>query len=177
LYKSAARGLGVADDRDAPNGVRLEHEAVLDASAFDGGHPALAIKRVGDGERHLQRVALAASRRTDDGFVARYTDIVVEHLRQIGGVDAAAVVGDRDAVGSDGDGNLGRDAVILAIVDAVVGKLLGDHQRPVVGAMACCRRQGIDRRVFGKAGRDMQLAPKARRFWCRTTVSHWGGTR
>jgi hypothetical protein len=43
------------------------------------------------------------------------------------------------------DRNLGRDAIGFGVVDAVVGELLGDHQRPVIGIVAAAATgAGID---------------------------------
>src|SRR5262245_4734413 len=136
LYKSAAQGPSGRDDGDAPHGVHLEHDGVLDASALDRGHAAPTVERVGDRKDCLQGVALASSRRADEGLRAGDAVVVVEYQHHVLGGNAATVVGDGDAVGGDDDHDLGRDAVGLAIIDAVVGKLLGDHQRPIIGRVA-----------------------------------------
>jgi hypothetical protein len=136
----SASSFELPDDGDAPHGIGREDDGVLDPPSLDGGHAALTVERIGDGERNLQGVALTASRRTDVGFRARYAGGVVEHPRHVGRIDAATVVGDGDTVGGDGDRNLGSGAVGLGVVNAIVGELLGDHQRPAVGAVAGRRR-------------------------------------
>ena len=86
-------GRGVTDNRLLPDLIDREQDAMLDATRLDPSLAlALAAEHVGHRQDGLQRVALAATRRTDIRLAGRNPDVIVDDAGDGFGRNAGAIV-------------------------------------------------------------------------------------
>jgi hypothetical protein len=128
----------VGDARNPPDRIGIENDAMRDALAFDDSLAPLAVEGETHGEYRLQRVALRASGRADVGFARRRPRGVVDKPRdRLGSNAATGEIDDRDLVSGYSDGDRGRDARLLGLVQRIVDQFLDNDDRPALHVVAC----------------------------------------
>src|SRR5262245_39941121 len=126
------------DARRLPDGIDAEPDIVahtlrLDLKPF-GVAAGLATDDVGHRNDGLEGVPLRAPGRANMRLAAGRAAGVIEGGRDGCGWEAGAVIRHLDgaALGVDGEADFRGDAVLFAVVGAVVSEFLSDDQRPLL---------------------------------------------
>ena len=133
--------LAVVDHRPLRDTIDPERDLVPDAARDDLDHAFGTAERERHGDDRLYRVALLAAVRRDVSFAAGGAGREVEDRGDGLSRDAWPVVAHSNPAAGDGHADHRRNASLLAGVERVVGQLLQDNERPVVGLVTGLSRE------------------------------------